>query len=299
MLALPRPDFDLSALDRANIAPTTRAKYKAAIMLLLAAGVHPYDFPALQEYAASLPLSSRSHLKSALKILTAQDVYLAKSQATPQNVDAVQAVVYRVEAMGKAIQAPAPKGKRFHTWLTAEQVTQITNIPDRGTMEGMRDYIVLATLLATGLRREEFCNMKFSHIRQQGSRYIIDVLGKGAKKRTIPISAVLSGHLKTWERMAGGEFVARSLVNGILGDRLSPSGVYNLVRRYGAMIGADEAATHDTRRTYATLGLNAGVPITQISVLLGHESIDTTQRYLNLELDLTTTISDYIPIAGD
>jgi integrase len=294
---LARPDFDLSALDRANIADATRTKYKAAIMLLLAAQVNPYDFPALQEYANGLPLSGRSHLKSALKILTAQDLYLAKSQATPQNVDIVQAIVYRVEAMDEAIQAPAPKGKRFHTWLTAEQVTQITNLPDRSTLAGMRDFIVLVTLLATGLRREEFCNLTFAQLRQQGNRYLLDITGKGKKARSIPISATLARHLKHWERMTGGGNVARSLVNGVLGDTMGPSGVYELVKRYGDMIGADAMAVHDTRRTFAMLGLEAGIPLHQISVLMGHESIDTTERYLNLTVDLTRTISDFIPIA--
>jgi len=55
---------------------------------------------------------------------------------------------------------------------------------------------------------------------------------------------------------------------------------------------------HDLRRTYAQLGYNAGVPITQISVLLGHSSIKTTQEYLNLNLDLESTASDFVPLAG-
>ena len=48
-------------------------------------------------------------------------------------------------------------------------------------------------------------------------------------------------------------------------------------------------------RTYAELGRRAGVPISQISKLLGHASIETTQEYLNIELDLEMTISDFVP----
>jgi len=61
------------------------------------------------------------------------------------------------------------------------------------------------------------------------------------------------------------------------------------------MMGKLELAPHDLRRTYTQLGYEAGIPITQIGKLLGHASIATTQRYLNLELDLETTISDFIP----
>jgi integrase len=292
-----KPEFDYSALELADIAPTTRRVYMAAIVLLLAANVNPYDFPALQAYAAGLSPMKRSHLKSALKILTMGDLTRAKSQATPQNVDAIQAIVYRLDAMSDAIHVKTEKGTRFHTWLTAEQVTEITSIPDRSTLAGMRDFICLATLLATGLRREEFCNLTFSQLRQQGNRYLLDIVGKGRKKRSIPISRALAGHLKQWERQIGGGNVARSLINGTLGESMTPDGLFRLVKRYGAMIGADAAATHDTRRTYAMLGLEAGIPIHQISVLMGHESIDTTERYLNLTVDMERTISDYIPIA--
>ncbi len=67
-------------------------------------------------------------------------------------------------------------------------------------------------------------------------------------------------------------------------------------RGAGQAIGKNELAPHDLRRTYAQLGYEAGIPITQISKLLGHASVATTQRYLNLDLDLNTTISDFIPV---
>jgi integrase len=55
-------------------------------------------------------------------------------------------------------------------------------------------------------------------------------------------------------------------------------------RKHGAAIGIPGLAPHDLRRTYAQIGYDAGVPITQIAVLLGHNSVATTQRYLDLDL---------------
>ena len=69
--------------------------------------------------------------------------------------------------------------------------------------------------------------------------------------------------------------------------------------RYGALIGIDGLDPHDLRRTYAQIGYETGLPVTQISKLLGHASIATTQRYLNLDLDLETAASDFIPLSGD
>jgi integrase len=81
----------------------------------------------------------------------------------------------------------------------------------------------------------------------------------------------------------------------IPGDSLSTTALYNIVQKRGAMIGKPDLVPHDLRRTFAQLGYEAGVDVAQISVLLGHASIETTMRYLNLDLDLETTVSDFIP----
>ena len=79
------------------------------------------------------------------------------------------------------------------------------------------------------------------------------------------------------------------------GDSISTPGLYNIVQKRGLMIGKPELQPHDLRRTYAELGRRAGVTISQISKLLGRSSIETTQEYLNIELDLETTISAFVP----
>jgi integrase len=100
--------------------------------------------------------------------------------------------------------------------------------------------------------------------------------------------------------MVGGGLVARSLGMGKkLGGSISAVAIFQIVRKYGGMIGLPELAPHDLRRTFAQLGYEAGVPITQISVLLGHSNVATTQKYLNLDLDLEITASDFIPLSGD
>jgi integrase len=101
-----------------------------------------------------------------------------------------------------------------------------------------------------------------------------------------------------WGDVVGSEGrVLRSLGRDkVPGDSLSTTAVYHLVQKRGALIGRPDLEPHDLRRTYAQLGYEAGVPLTQISRLLGHASVETTQRYLNLDLDLETTASDFIPL---
>ena len=56
-------------------------------------------------------------------------------------------------------------------------------------------------------------------------------------------------------------------------------------------------SSQSSGRTFAQLAYDAGVPTTQISRLLGHANVGTTQRYLNLDLDLEVTASDFVPLA--
>jgi len=170
------------------------------------------------------------------------------------------------------------------------------------SLTGRRDWVILALLVGAGLRREELINLRFDNIQEQytkdgKSRMVLNVNGKGAKDRVVPISGDLTRGLQEWQEIAEDGLIARSLGRKKeLGESISAIGVFNIVRKHGTMIDKPELAPHDLRRTYAQLGYDAGVPITQISKLLGHASVATTQRYLNLDLDLEATASDFIPL---
>jgi len=298
------PTLYYSAIACADLQPSTKVKYQREIYLMQKAGVDPFDFPALLEYSNSRSSSSRGFLKAALKVMTDRELTRIKAQATPENISAIQALVARLEAMDETIQTHKQTGTKTHTWLSREQVEQITSLPDLSTPRGQRDYIVLAVLLGAGLRREELTNLTFSDLLQQptksGMRDVLSVLGKGDKRRTIPISPKLAKHLRDWHKLAGDGYIARAInKSGTINGSLSAIGIHNIVRAYGAMIGAPALDSHDLRRTYARLGYNAGVPVEQISKLLGHADVKTTMLYLGIEIDIESTVSDFIPLAGD
>ncbi len=288
----------------ANLQPSTKAKYIREIDRLISAGIDPRDRSALSAYATELSSSSRAFLKASLHLLFEEHVTNLKASATGSNILDVQAALLNIEAMTETIQVQHAEGSKTHTWLSRDQVEQITSLPDQSTPRGKRDYIVLALLLGSGLRREELSQLTFDALRQQpsksGMRDVLSVLGKGGKRRTIPISPRLARHLREWKLLAGDGFVVRAINKaGTINGHLSPIGIHNIVRQYGALIGIPELDSHDLRRTYAMIGYMSGVPITQISVLLGHADVKTTMRYLNLEVDLESSVSDFIPLAGD
>lgn len=291
------------AIERAALQPSTKAQYSKALRNMQAAGIDPRQAEQLQAYADTLKQSSRAFLKSALRLMTADTAYTLKANATPANIGQVQAALYRLEAMQAAIQVTQPKGEKAHLWLSRAQVEQITALPD-DTLMGQRDWIVLGLLLGAGLRREELATLTFDALKnlpdKNGqTRTVLQVKGKGAKDRLIPLSATLARRLRIWKAQIGTGSIARALTRGKLGDKLSPIGIFAIVNKYGARIGLPTLAPHDLRRTFAQLSYEAGIPLAQVSKLLGHANVNTTQRYLNLNLDLTTTASDAIPLSGD
>lgn len=291
----------LSVLQTAVLADSTRQKYIRAVEGYLNTGNSLTDQQALAAYAASLSPSRRGHLKSAVKKWTEVMATAVKGQATPDNIATVQASLLRFEALQDAIQVATPKGQKAHTWLSAHEVRQLLAQPNTRTPAGRRDKIALGLCVAAGLRREEAVAVTFADIVQlpqrETVRAVINVRGKGAKDRAVPLKPALAADIAAWGQEIGAEgLVLRSLGRGNrLGEGLTAVSLFRIVARYGKRMGKPQLAPHDLRRTYAQLGYEAGVPVTQISILLGHASIETTRRYLNLELNLETTVSDFVP----
>jgi integrase len=80
-----------------------------------------------------------------------------------------------------------------------------------------------------------------------------------------------------------------------VGNALSPQAVYLIVRRYAEQLGI-KIAPHDLRRTFAKLAHRGHAPLEQIQLSLGHESIMTTERYLNVKQDLVDAPCDHLGI---
>jgi integrase len=76
---------------------------------------------------------------------------------------------------------------------------------------------------------------------------------------------------------------------------MSAQSIYEVVAAYGDELGAT-LAPHDVRRTFAKLAHKGRAPLEQIQIVLGHASIQTTERYLGVEQDLTDAPCDHLGI---
>lgn len=197
------------------------------------------------------------------------------------------------------VQGVKRPGTRAGNWLTIDQLGELLNAPDDSGMRGKRDRAVLALLAGGGLRREELAGLTLEHIQQREGRWVIvDIRGKRNKIRTIPIAAWVKTLVDRWCDAAGitsGPVVSQLSKGGtITAAATTTKAIFRVVNKYGRAIGQGKLAPHDLRRTYAKLARGAGAPLEQIQITLGHESLDTTKRYIGAEIDYQNAPGDFL-----
>ena len=159
----------------------------------------------------------------------------------------------------------------------------------------------MAVLLACGLRRREAVNLDFSHIQQREEHWaIVDLNGKAGHTRTVPMPGWVKALLDEWIQAANlnaGRLFRRVNKNGkAWGDGLTAQAVWHVVRENAGKAGIERLAPHDLRRTCARLCQAAGGELEQIQFLLGHVSIQTTERYLGCKQRIRAAVNDRIGI---
>jgi integrase len=192
-------------------------------------------------------------------------------------------------------------GIRLGNWLTPAQGKQLLNAPDQASVKGKRNYAMLAVLLGCGLRRSELIRLSVTHLQQRDEHWaIIDLLGKGGHVRTVPVPAWVKLAIDAWVASAGIEaglvFRCVSKSGHVWGDGISEKVVWWVVREYAKLAGIDVLAPHDLRRTCAWLCHSAGGELEQIQFLLGHRSVETTERYLGSRQRLVQAVNDHLGI---
>jgi integrase len=288
-----------------HIQQSTKTQYIRAIDRLLETGIDPRDRDMLAEYAQELPQSSRAFLKAALRILFKEQVNFLKASATADNIGEKQAKLLNIEAMLDTIQIHKKKGQRAHTWLTPDQIMQITALPDTTTPSGRRDWLTLALMASAGLRREEVVTVTFDRLKLVPNNknelcHILNVTGKGAKDRSLQIAPLLADRIKEWHTEAGDGLILRSVDRtGRVNHSLTGKSIYEIVKRYGTLLGLPELRPHDLRRSYAMILYNDTKDLTLVMTRLGHSSPTTTKDYLDLELQLDKDTSTIVPLSGD
>jgi integrase len=98
------------------------------------------------------------------------------------------------------------KGTRLGNWLTREQAKELLAVPDRSTLKGKRDYVILALLVGCALRRNELAELDVATIQQREGRWVLaDLDGKGRRIRTVAIPIWVKQGIEAWMTAVGLE----------------------------------------------------------------------------------------------
>jgi site-specific recombinase XerD len=192
-------------------------------------------------------------------------------------------------------------GVRLGNWLTAEEGRRFWQSPAPDTLKGKRDRAILAVLLGCGIRRRELADLDFKHLQQRDEHWaIVDLIGKGGHIRTVPVPEWVKTTIDVWVATAGIKtgrlFRCVCRAGKSWGDGVTERVVWHVVKQYARKFGLAQLAPHDLRRSCAKLCHASGGELDQIQFLLGHVSVQTTERYLGCKQRIRGAVNDCIGI---
>ena len=245
-------------------------------------------------------------------------IYLQQRGYAPATINlrlaAVRRIAYEAAEAGlltpelvegiRRLKGVRRRGVRVGNWLTAEQSRRLLRACPPEGLRGKRNHAMVAVLIGCGLRRGELLGLTLGSIQLRDERWVIaDLRGKGGHIRTVPVPWWVKTAIDAWTAAAGifegRVFRAINKAGRVWGDGMSDKVLWEIVRNAAQTAGIGPLAPHDLRRTCARLCHLAGGELDQIQFLLGHVSIQTTERYLGCKQNLRRAVNDTLGIEPD
>ena len=275
--------------------PHTIAAYRDTFRLLLsyahsqlkkapsALGIEDLDAPFIGRFLENLEMERGVTARSRnLRLAAIRSFYRYVSFEEP----ALAAHIQRILAI------PSKRYDRaLVDYLTPDETRALLEAPDRNTWAGRRDAVLLAMTVLTGLRVSEVTALRCQDV-ALGVGAHVRCYGKGRKERTTPLTKSVARSLAKWmEERAGCP--GDPLFPSARGATLSTDGVQYLLSKHVATatrlapsLAKKRVSPHVLRHTAAMNLLENGVDRAMIALWLGHESVETTQMYLDASLAL-------------
>jgi site-specific recombinase XerD len=186
--------------------------------------------------------------------------------------------------------------KRFDStlisYLTEPEIDALLAAPNRSTPTGRRDHALLLLAVQTGLRVSELASLRCQDL-NLGAGWV-RCEGKGRKERCTPLSRAARQVLRVWLRELGGD-PAGPLFPSRNGGHLTRSAIWRLVVKHTTTararcpsLAGKDITPHVLRHTAAMRLLRAPTPVdtATIALWLGHETLDSTNKYLHADMEL-------------
>jgi site-specific recombinase XerD len=304
---------------QANLAPLLQAFFTQRLMQQRQASAH--TIASYRDTWRLLLQFTQKRLHKVPSTLALEDIDAPLITAFLDDLEAVRRVTARTRNLRltavhsffryAAFEAPATSAqiqrvlaipaKRFTRalvpFLTRPEVDALLAAPDQRTWSGRRDHALILLAVQTGLRLSELTSLRPDDL-HVGTGAHVRVIGKGRKERCTPLSKNTRVVLAAWVREPP-LVPDQPLFPNARGGTLSAHGVQYLLAKHVAVasdacpsLKRKRVSPHVLRHTTAMDLLQEGTEQIAIALWLRHESIETTQVYLDADLELKQKILD-------
>ncbi len=191
--------------------------------------------------------------------------------------------------------------KTMITYLDKVEMDALLLQPDRHTRLGMRDYVLLLFLYNSGARADEAARLTIKHLLLEEPPSV-RIHGKGNKIRMCPLWPMMVPML---ERLVNGRRADEVVFLGRANKPMTRFGIHRLVSHYAEMASEDvpsmqtkRVSPHNIRHTTAVHMVRSGVDINTIRAWLGHVSLDTTNIYAEVDLEMKAKALASVDVSG-
>ena len=193
---------------------------------------------------------------------------------------------YRTDHPLDLIESPKT-GRKLPDTLSIIEIDNLINAIDLTSNEGQRNKAILETMYSCGLRVSELVTLKISDLYFEEG--IIKITGKGNKQRFVPIASLAQKYILNYKQHNRTKQVVKKEAIDTLflnrrGGQLTRAMIFTIIKRLAVEVGIKKIISpHTFRHSFATHLLENGADLRSIQLLLGHESITTTEIYLHLD----------------
>ncbi|WP_299255282.1 site-specific tyrosine recombinase XerD [uncultured Lacinutrix sp.] len=195
----------------------------------------------------------------------------------------------------------APKiGRKLPDTLSETEINQLIDAINLSTPQGERNRAILELLYGCGLRVSELTNLKISDLFFEEG--FIKVTGKGDKQRFVPIIEATQKYINIYKteirnhQTIPNEFKDTLFLNR-RGKQLTRAMIFTIIKQLAVKVNLEKTISpHTFRHSFATHLLENGADLRAIQLMLGHESITTTEIYMHVDKShLKSVINTYHP----
>lgn len=206
---------------------------------------------------------------------------------------------YRTDNPMELIEIPRV-GRKLPDTLSTEEIDSLIEAIDLSTNEGERNRAILETLYGCGLRVSELISLKISDLFFEEG--FIKVSGKGDKQRFVPIGNLTQKYIDIYKSTIRAHLNIQkghedTLFLNRRGKQLTRAMIFTIIKDLAVITNLKKTISpHTFRHSFATHLLENGADLRSIQLMLGHESITTTEIYVHLDRrHLTQVLNAFHP----